>query len=60
MLQPIPEQLTAMTYYEDSDIINLINLHTVMTQIFNKIFLHDFCLTDITSPGKYIQFDVFL
>ncbi|XP_011875446.1 PREDICTED: probable kinetochore protein nuf2 [Vollenhovia emeryi] len=49
--QPISEQLTAMTYYDDSDVINLINLHTVVKHIFEKIFLHDFCLTDITSPG---------
>ncbi|XP_011697452.1 PREDICTED: probable kinetochore protein nuf2 [Wasmannia auropunctata] len=50
--QPIPEQLIAMPYYEDSDVINLINLHTVVTRIFDKIFLHDFCLSDITSPGQ--------
>jgi hypothetical protein len=40
-----------MMYYEDSDIINLINLHAVVTQIFDMIFIHDFCLVDITSPG---------
>ncbi|XP_018317531.1 probable kinetochore protein nuf2 isoform X1 [Mycetomoellerius zeteki] len=50
--QPIPEQLGAMMYYEDSDVINLINLYVVVAQISNKIFLHDFCLTDITSPGQ--------
>jgi len=53
-LQPIPEQLGAMTCFEDSDVINLINLYVVVTQIFDKIFLHDFCLTDITSPGTNI------
>ncbi|XP_018397113.1 PREDICTED: probable kinetochore protein nuf2 [Cyphomyrmex costatus] len=50
--QPIPEQLGAMTYYEDSDVINLINLYVVVAQISDKIFLHDLCLTDITSPGQ--------
>ncbi|KYN16738.1 putative kinetochore protein NUF2 [Trachymyrmex cornetzi] len=50
--QPIPEQLGAMTCFEDSDVINLINLYVVVAQIFDKIFLHDFCLTDITSPGQ--------
>nr|XP_012219519.1 PREDICTED: probable kinetochore protein nuf2 [Linepithema humile] len=50
--QPIPEQLDVMTYYEDSDFINLINLYTVLTQVLDKIFLHNFCLTDITSPGQ--------
>jgi len=55
IVQPIPEQFIAMTYYEDSDVINLINLHAVMSQIFDKIFLHDFCLTDITSPGINIS-----
>lgn len=51
ILQPISEQHTAMVYYEDSDVINLINLHVVVAQIFNEIFIHDFSLTDITSPG---------
>ncbi|XP_050447408.1 golgin subfamily A member 4-like [Cataglyphis hispanica] len=50
--QPIPDQHIVMSYYEDSDIINLINLHTVLTQIFDQIFLHDFCFTDITNPGQ--------
>jgi len=50
--QPIPEQLTTMMYSEDCDVTNLINLHAVITQIFDKIFVHDFCLTDITSPGQ--------
>jgi len=50
-LQPISAQHTAMMYYEDSDIINLINLHAVVAQIFDMIFIHDFCLVDITSPG---------
>ncbi|XP_029672612.1 intracellular protein transport protein USO1-like [Formica exsecta] len=50
--QPIPEQHIVMMYYEDSDIINLINLYTVLTQIFDKIFLQDFCFTDITNPGQ--------
>ncbi|XP_071627655.1 uncharacterized protein [Temnothorax longispinosus] len=50
--QPLPEQLDAMAYYEDSDVINLINLHAVVARIFDKIFIHDFCLTDITSPGQ--------
>ncbi|XP_011640708.1 LOW QUALITY PROTEIN: interaptin-like [Pogonomyrmex barbatus] len=50
--QPIAEQLTAMPHYEDSDIINLTNLHAIVAQIFDKIFLSDFCLTDITSPGQ--------
>lgn len=50
--QLVPEQYTVMVYYEDSDImINLINLHAVVTQIFNKIFLNDFCLNDISNPG---------
>ena len=50
--QPIPEQYTVMTYYEDSDVVNLINLHAVVTQIFDRIFLHEFCLNDITNPGQ--------
>ncbi|GAB1864247.1 Kinetochore protein Nuf2 N-terminal domain-containing protein [Camponotus japonicus] len=50
--QPLPEQHIVMTHYEDSDLINLINLHTVVTQIFDNIFLHDFCFTDITNPGQ--------
>ncbi|KAL6442410.1 hypothetical protein ACFW04_002564 [Cataglyphis niger] len=50
--QPIPDQHIVMTYYEDSDIINLINLYIVLTQIFDQIFLHDFCFTDITNPGQ--------
>ncbi|XP_029158689.1 probable kinetochore protein NUF2, partial [Nylanderia fulva] len=49
--QLISEQYTVMTYYEDSDIVYLINLHAVVTQIFNEIFLNDFCLNDITNPG---------
>ncbi|KAL0113978.1 hypothetical protein PUN28_011353 [Cardiocondyla obscurior] len=50
--QATPEQLNVMPYHEDSDVVNLINLCTVMSQVFNKIFLYDFCLTDITSPGQ--------
>lgn len=49
-----------MTYFEDCDIINLINLHTAMTQIFDQIFLHDFCISDITSPGINLYFKLSL
>lgn len=48
-----------MTYHEDSDIVNLINLYAVLTQLFDKIFLHNFCLTDITSPGINFSLDLF-
>ncbi|XP_014469198.1 PREDICTED: probable kinetochore protein nuf2 [Dinoponera quadriceps] len=50
--QPTAEQCAIMTYFKDSDIISLINLHTALTQIFNKIFLEDFHITDITNPGQ--------
>lgn len=59
ILQPLPEQHIVMTHYEDSDLINLINLHTVVTQIFDKIFLHDFCFTDITNPGTNFNLKIF-
>jgi len=59
ILQPLPEQHIVMTHYEDSDLINLINLHTVVTQIFDNIFLHDFCFTDITNPGTNFNLKIF-
>lgn len=39
--RPIPEQVTAMTYHEHFDVINLTSLHTLPTRTFNKILLHD-------------------
>ncbi|XP_032686832.1 kinetochore protein nuf2-like [Odontomachus brunneus] len=50
--QPTAEQSSIMTYFKDSDIIQLINLHAALTQIFDKIFLCGFCITDITNPGQ--------
>lgn len=55
ILQPTPEQYDAI---EDSNIINLINLHTALAQIFDKIFLTDFSITDLTSPGIYFNVDL--
>lgn len=40
-----------MPYYEDSDVVTLINFHAVVSQILKKIFLSDFSIADITSPG---------
>ncbi|XP_072752079.1 uncharacterized protein [Anoplolepis gracilipes] len=50
--QPFPEQYTVMMCYEDSDFINLINLYAAVTPILNRIFLDDFCFTDITNPNN--------
>ncbi|XP_011137632.1 kinetochore protein nuf2 isoform X2 [Harpegnathos saltator] len=50
--QPTMEQCAIMSYFKDSDTINLTNLHAALTQIFDKIFLRDFCITDITNPGQ--------
>ncbi|XP_012244193.1 probable kinetochore protein nuf2 [Bombus impatiens] len=46
------EQRDIMSYCEDSSIIALINLHVVMVQICDRIYLKDLCITDITSPGS--------
>ncbi|XP_043587403.1 probable kinetochore protein nuf2 isoform X2 [Bombus pyrosoma] len=46
------EQRDIMSYCEDSTIIALINLHVVMVQICDRIYLKDLCITDITSPGS--------
>lgn len=48
------EQQDIMQYCEDSTIIGLINLHIVMVQICDRIYLKDLCITDITSPGNLI------
>ncbi|EZA48097.1 hypothetical protein X777_14206 [Ooceraea biroi] len=50
--RPLSEQHTAMLYYKDSDLVKLINLHAVVTQIFDNIFISDFSLIDIMSPGQ--------
>lgn len=50
--KPTTEQQEVMLYYEDSNIIDLINLHVAMLQICNRIFVKDLCITDITSPGS--------
>ncbi|XP_039307401.1 probable kinetochore protein nuf2 [Solenopsis invicta] len=52
LIEPSQEQLNIMPYHEDSELLNLINIHAVVTKIFDKIFLSDFSLTDITSPGQ--------
>ncbi|XP_078041847.1 uncharacterized protein LOC144472538 [Augochlora pura] len=36
---------------DDTDIIQLINLHAAMVQICDRIYLKDLCITDIISPG---------
>ena len=46
------EQRDIMSYCEDFTIIALINLHVVMVQICDRIYLKDLCITDITSPGS--------
>lgn len=50
--KPFMEQQDAMGCFEDSDIIGLINLHVVIAQICERIFLTDLCITDITNPGS--------
>lgn len=50
--KPTMEQQDIMKYCEDSDIIKLINLHVVMVQICDRIYLKDLCITDISSPGS--------
>ncbi|XP_012521887.1 probable kinetochore protein NUF2 [Monomorium pharaonis] len=51
-IEPIQDQFDIMPYHEDSNLLNLINVHAVVTKIFDRIFLSDFYLTDITSPGQ--------
>ncbi|XP_076286590.1 uncharacterized protein LOC143212102 [Lasioglossum baleicum] len=41
-----------MSYSDNADIIGLINLHVAMGQICDRIYLKDFCITDIISPGS--------
>ncbi|XP_003693668.2 probable kinetochore protein nuf2 [Apis florea] len=50
--KPTMEQQDIMQYCEDSTIIGLVNLHIVMVQICDRIYLKDLCITDITSPGS--------
>ena len=49
---PLMEQQDIMEYIDDSDIIGLINLHTAMVQICDRIYFKDLCITDISSPGS--------
>lgn len=45
-------QLQSLSYPDvHQDLISLINLHRVMLTITDRIFVKDFYLTDITSPG---------
>ncbi|XP_076375773.1 uncharacterized protein LOC117228681 [Megalopta genalis] len=37
---------------DDTDMIQLINLHAAMVQICDRIYLKDLCITDIISPGS--------
>lgn len=49
------EQHQVMLYSGgDNEIIGLINLHIVMEQICNRIYIKDFSNTDIISPGMFM------
>ncbi|XP_031840353.1 uncharacterized protein LOC116430405 [Nomia melanderi] len=50
--KPTKEQQVVMSYLEDTDIIRLINLHTAMGQICDRIYIKDLSITDIISPGS--------
>ncbi|KAF3421459.1 hypothetical protein E2986_08474 [Frieseomelitta varia] len=46
------EQQDIMSSCEDFTIIKLINLYVAMAQIYDRIYVKDLCITDITSPGS--------
>ncbi|KAK1116437.1 hypothetical protein K0M31_019054 [Melipona bicolor] len=50
--KPTMEQQDIMSSCEDFTIIKLINLYVVMAQIYDRIYVKDLCITDITSPGS--------
>ncbi|XP_043525154.1 probable kinetochore protein nuf2 [Frieseomelitta varia] len=50
--KPTMEQQDIMSSCEDFTIIKLINLYVAMAQIYDRIYVKDLCITDITSPGS--------
>lgn len=49
------EQQDIMSSCEDFTIIKLINLYVAMAQIYDRIYVKDLCITDITSPGNVLS-----
>ncbi|XP_015184271.1 PREDICTED: stress response protein NST1-like [Polistes dominula] len=50
--KPTFEQQLAMSSIEDTDIVSIINLHVSIKQICDRIFIQNFCISDITSGGS--------
>ncbi|XP_046833401.1 probable kinetochore protein nuf2 [Vespa crabro] len=50
--KPTFEQQVVMSCIEDTDIVSIINLHVIMRQICDRIFIKDFCISDITNCGS--------